>query len=345
MIHEYNKRHYEPLYDINMQKTVVAIAMGGYSSEFDISIKSGKVVYDALDKDRYEVYCVHISEEKWQYTFTDGSTSLVDKATFGCTFQGTSIRPDVVFNTIHGTPGEDGFLAAYLKLIGIPQTSTDFYEAALSFNKRDCLSVLKNFDVLCAKSVYINEGARINTSEILNNVGLPCFVKPNRAGSSFGISRVTKAEMLETAILKAYKEDHEVLIESELIGTEVSVGAYKHHNTIKVLNPTEIVSENAFFDYEAKYEGKSQEITPARISEEETNAVKEATKKIYKVLNMKGVTRSDFIIQKGIPYFIETNTTPGLSKESIIPKQMEDAGIPLTDFFGILIEQAMNSNL
>ena len=324
-----------------MQKTIVAIAMGGYSSEFEISLKSGAVVYDAIDKTNYEVFAVHVLKDTWQYVFLDGTTAVVNKATFGCTYQGKTIQPDVVFNTIHGTPGEDGFLASYLELIGIPQTSTGFYEAALSFNKRDCLSVLKNFGIPCATSVYINKGDSIQASEIIDVVGLPCFVKPNRAGSSFGISRVTHAENLEDAILEAYKEDSEVLIESELVGTEVSVGAYQHNNTIHVLSPTEIVSENDFFDYEAKYEGKSQEITPARISEAATKAVQKVTKNVYQLLNMKGVTRSDFIIQNGTPFFIETNTTPGLSKESIIPKQAKEAGINLTEFFGILIENAL----
>ncbi|MGK0387200.1 MAG: D-alanine-D-alanine ligase [Patiriisocius sp.] len=324
-----------------MRKPIVAIAMGGYSSEFEISLKSGGVVYDALDKTIYEVYSVHLLENGWYYVFPDGSKTIVNKENFGCTHQGNTIIPDVVFNTIHGTPGEDGYLASYLELIGVPQTSAGFYQAALSFNKRDCLTVLKNFGIDCATSVYINEGDVIHTSEIINIVGLPCFVKPNRAGSSFGISRVKTAERLESAILEAYKEDREVIIESELIGVEVSVGAYIHKNQIHLLNPTEIVSENDFFDYEAKYLGKSQEITPARISEAETKAVQKVTKEIYQLLHMKGITRSDFIIQKGVPYFIEINSTPGLSKESIIPKQAKDAGISLTEFFGMLIENEL----
>jgi D-alanine-D-alanine ligase len=324
-----------------MCKKIVAIAMGGYSSEFEISLKSGSVVYDALDKNSYEVYKVHILEDRWYYILPDGSNAVVTKENFGCTHQGKTIIPDVVFNIIHGTPGEDGILASYLELIGIPQTSAGYYQAALSFNKRDCLSVLKNFDIKCATSVYINEGDLINTAEIINTVGLPCFVKPNRAGSSFGISRVQTAEMLPKAILEAYKEDTEVIIESELIGTEVSVGAYKHNGLIQVLNPTEIVSENDFFDYEAKYLGKSQEITPARISEKETKLVQEVTKKIYQVLNMSGITRSDFIIQNGVPYLIEINSIPGLSEESIIPKQLNDAGITMTDFYALLIENTL----
>jgi len=324
-----------------MSKKIVAIAMGGYSSEFEISLKSGEVVYQAIDKTKYEVYRVHVLENNWYYVLPDGRKAAVDKKSFGCSYKGNTITPDVVFNTIHGTPGEDGMLACYLDFIGIPQTSAGFYQAALSFNKRDCLSVLKKMGVKCANSIYINEGDVIDTKEIIKTVGLPFFVKPNRAGSSFGISRVQRAEMLAEALLEAYKEDTEVLIESELVGIEVSVGAFTNKGQIQVLNPTEIVSENDFFDYEAKYQGKSQEITPARISEKDKKAVQQVTKQIYKLLKMNGVTRSDFIIQDGIPYFIEINTTPGLSKESIIPKQLEDAQITLRAFFTMLINDAI----
>ena len=324
-----------------MKKTVVAIAMGGYSSEAEISIKSGHVVYDSLSNLEYEVYCVHVLKDSWKYITEKGSFE-VDKATFGCTIDNKQVIPDVVFNTIHGTPGEDGFLAAYLKLINIPQTSTGFYEAALSFNKRDCLSVLKKFGINCATSVYHNKGEEIDVNTIIEKVGLPCFVKPNRAGSSFGVSKVSTSEMLIPSIELAYKEDREIIIESALIGTEVSVGTYKHNGETISFSPTEIVSENDFFDYEAKYQGKSQEITPARITEEETKQVQLIAIKVYNLLNMKGITRSDFIIQDGVPFFIETNTTPGLSTESIIPKQVRERGLSLSTFFSQLIEDALN---
>ena len=326
-----------------MGKKIVAIAMGGYSSEFEISIKSGEVVYDAMDKNQFEIYKVHILKNNWHYVFPDGRKVVVNKENFGCAYNGNTIIPDVVFNTIHGTPGEDGMLASYLELINIPQTSAAFHQAALRFNKRDCLSVLKKLGINCAESIYINKGDVIDTKKIINTVGLPCFVKPNRAGSSFGISRVQTAEMLPKALLEAYKEDTEVLIESELVGTEVSVGVYKHKGEIQILNPTEIVSENDFFDYEAKYQGKSQEITPARISTKDKKTVQKVAKQIYQLLNMKGVTRTDFIIQNGVPYFIEINTTPGLSKESIIPKQLSDAQISLSHFFTMLVMDAIDN--
>ncbi len=324
-----------------MGKKHIAVAMGGYSSEFEISINSGGVVCNALDKNKYEVYPIHILEEGWYFVAENGKKHPVNKADFSF-YNGTeTIRPDAIFNTIHGTPGEDGYLQAYWELLGIPHTSTDYYSAALSFNKRDCLSVLKNFGVRAANSYYVNQGSEINVEEIIMKTGLPCFVKPNRSGSSFGISKVSKMEAIMPAIEKAFTEDSEIIIETALVGVEVSVGVYNNDEEIIALPVTEIVSENEFFDYEAKYLGKSQEITPARISEEETEMVKKEAIRIYKLLNMKGITRSEFIIEKGKPYFLEINTNPGLSTESIIPKQAREAGMTLSEFFDILIQNVL----
>ena len=247
----------------------------------------------------------------------------------------------MVLNTIHGTPGEDGYLQAYWELLGIPHTSCNYYAAALSFNKRDCLAVLKNFGVVCANSVYINKGDDIDPIEIVKITGLPCFVKPNRAGSSFGISKVHDIEELIPAIEKAFIEDSEVIIETALVGTEVQVGVYNKGDEIIALPPTEIVSENEFFDFAAKYLGESEEITPARISEEETEMLQHEAMRIYRLLNMTGITRSDFIIQDGKPYFLEINTNPGLSVESIVPKQVREAGMPLSGFFDVLIQNVL----
>ncbi len=323
-----------------MGKKNIAVVMGGYSSEFQISLNSGAVVCEMLDTSVYNVFAVHILKEGWFYVAENGKKQPIDKGDFSFMAEENRIVPDVIFNTVHGTPGEDGFLQAYWKLLNLPYTSPSFYQSALSFNKRDCLSVLKGFGIKCANSYYVNKGVAYDTTEIIKKVGLPCFVKPNRAGSSYGVSKVNKLEDFEAALSKAFVEDTEVLVETALIGTEVSVGAYMLNNEIQVLMPTEIVSENDFFDYEAKYLGKSQEITPARISEEETEKAQAETKRIFALLNMSGVTRCDFIIQEGEPYFIEINTTPGLSKESIIPKQVRQAGMNLTDFFGSLIEEA-----
>ncbi len=324
-----------------MAKKNVAVVMGGYSKEFDISIQSGTVVCESLDRKQYNVYMLHILADGWNHVAEDGTRYAVDKGNFSFSDGTQNIIPDVVFNTVHGTPGEDGYLAAYFELLGIPQTSTGFYQAALSFNKRDCLTVLKNFGIRCATSYYINKGSDIETDTIIEKVGLPCFVKPNRAGSSFGISKVHTAADLIPAIQKAYEEDQEVIIETALSGTEVSVGVFRSENELIAFSPTEIISENDFFDYEAKYLGKSQEITPARISEEETLAVQTEAIKIYSYLTMTGITRSEFIIQEGVPYFIEINTTPGLSTESIVPKQVREAEMSLSEFFGMLIEDAI----
>jgi len=324
-----------------MSKKHVAVVMGGYSSEFEISLESGSVVCELLDPNKYFIYPVHILKEGWNFIDSLGEKYPINKADFSF-FNGTNtIIPDVVFNTIHGTPGEDGYLQAYLSLIGIPQTSSESYQSALSFNKRDCLSVLSKFNVLCATSFYINKGENYSRTEILKKVGLPCFVKPNRAGSSFGISKVFEKEKLDSAIEKAFEEDSEIIIEKAIEGVEVSVGVYNNQEKIIVLPITEIVSETGFFDYEAKYLGKSNEITPARISVTESEKIRSEAVRIYKLLNMTGVTRSDFIIQDGIVYFLEINTNPGMSKESIIPKQVKEFGSTLTSFFDILIQNVL----
>lgn len=327
-----------------MEKRHIAVVMGGYSSEFEISLQSGSVVCESLDTNKYHIYPIHILKEGWNYVAENGDKYPINKADFSFSNGTKTIYPDAIFNTIHGTPGEDGYLQAYLKLIGIPQTSSEFYQSALSFNKRDCLSVLKSFGIKCANSYYINKGVPYSEEEIIKTVGLPCFVKPNRAGSSFGISKVYTTEELLPAIEKAFKEDTEIIIETAIQGVEVSVGVYNNKDKIIVLSPTEIVSENDYFDYEAKYLGKSEEITPARISAEDTKKVKFLAEEIYRLLNMKGITRSDFIIQEGVPYLIETNTNPGISKESIIPKQVRESGMTLTEFFDILIQNVLTKN-
>lgn len=324
-----------------MDKKRIAVVMGGFSSEHQISINSGNVVCEALDKTQYEAYPIHILKEGWFYVPSNGDKVAVDKNDFSFLVDGEKVIPDVVFNAIHGTPGEDGYLPAYFKLIQMPYTSCDYYPAALSFNKRDCLSVLKNFGVYCANSYYVNQGNTIDAEAIIKKVGLPCFVKPNRSGSSFGIAKVHTMDELLPAIENAFVEDSEIIIETALVGTEVQVGVYTDGEQVLALPPTEIVTENEFFDYAAKYLGESEEITPARISEEETRIVKQEAIRIYKLLNMRGITRSDFILQDGKPYFLEINTNPGLSKESIVPKQVRENGMTLSAFFDILIRNVL----
>ncbi|WP_284652915.1 D-alanine--D-alanine ligase [Flavobacterium terrisoli] len=321
----------------------VAIIMGGYSSEYQISLKSGNVVYQFLDQTKYKGYRVHIFKEKWVYVDDNENEFPIDKNDFSTTVNGTKINFDVVFNAIHGTPGEDGLMQAYFELLGIPQSSCDFYQAALTFNKRDLLSVLKPYGIKTAVSYYLNLGDEINAEAIIKTVGLPCFVKPNKSGSSFGISKVkTEAEFLP-AIETAYKEDNEIIIESFLDGTEVSVGVINYKGKVTVLPITEIVSENDFFDYEAKYLGKSQEITPARISDEMTAKVSAVAKKAYEILKMSGFSRSEYIIVNDEPHMLEMNTIPGLTTESLIPQQAKEAGISLTDLFTNALELALNN--
>lgn len=319
----------------------VAIIMGGYSSEYQISLTSGGVVYQYLDKTKYNPFKIHIFKEKWVYVNESNEEFSINKNDFSVDVDGKKTTFDVVFNAIHGTPGEDGLMQAYFELLGIPQTSCDYYQSALTFNKRDLLSVLKPYEIKTATSFYLNLGDEINAEKIIESVGLPCFVKPNKSGSSFGISKVKTIDELIPAIENAYKEDNEIIIESFLDGVEVSVGVINYKGKVTVLPITEIVSENDFFDYEAKYLGKSQEITPARISEELKLKVETVAKRAYEVLKMKGFSRSEFIIVNNEPYMLEMNTIPGMTTESILPQQAKAAGISLTELFDNAIELAL----
>ncbi|MGB1392461.1 MAG: D-alanine--D-alanine ligase [Flavobacteriaceae bacterium] len=322
-----------------MQKNI-AIVMGGYSSEAEISLKSGEVVYNSLDSNKYSLFRVHILKEKWVVLDNDKEYQ-VNKHDFSFSMDNQLIHFDCIFNAIHGAPGENGALIAYFDLLGIKHTSAPFYQMALTFNKRDTLSVVKQYGIPTANSFFIHQRDEIVPDHIINTVGLPCFVKPNRAGSSFGISKVYKEENLTTAIKKAFEEDDEIIIESFLDGKEVSVGVIEYQSKLMVLPITEIVSENDFFDYEAKYMGKSQEITPARISDAEKERVERQAMKVYQVLNMKGFSRSEFIIVDGVPYFLEINTVPGMTEESLLPQQAKEASISLSELFDNAIQQAL----
>lgn len=322
-------------------KKNIAIIMGGYSSEYKISLTSGSVVYKFLDKTKFNLYKIHIFKDKWVYVTDTNEEHSVNKHDFSIFSGDAKITFDCVFNAIHGSPGEDGLMQSYFELLNIPQTSCEAYQSALTFNKRDLLSVLKPYGIKSAASYYLNLGDIINEDAIAEKVGLPCFVKANKAGSSFGISKVYKKEDLFAAIENAYKEDDEIIIESFLDGTEVSVGVITYKGETKVLPITEIVSENDFFDYEAKYAGKSQEITPARLTKVQEEKVVAVAKKAYEVLKMKGFSRSEFIFIENEPYMLEMNTTPGLTEESILPQQAQIAGISLPDLFDNAIKEAL----
>ncbi len=315
--------------------------MGGYSSEYNISMKSGTVVQTHLSKEKFNLFSITITPESWYYKTEKGEKIEVNKHDFSLDLSTAKVNFDCVFNAIHGTPGEDGLLQAYFELLGIPQTSCGSYQAALTFNKRDLLSTLKPYGIQCATSYYLNKGEPMDYNAIVEKVGLPCFVKANRAGSSFGISKVYKIEEFGAALENAFKEDDEVIIESFLEGTEISVGVITYKGKTKVLPMTEIVSENDFFDYSAKYEGKSQEITPARISNAQEQNAASISRKIYELLKMTGYSRSEFIFQGNVPYLLEVNTTPGLTEESILPQQAQAAGISLTELFESAIDEAL----
>jgi D-alanine-D-alanine ligase len=324
-------------------KKNIAIIMGGYSSEVEISLKSGAVVYQHISKEKYNTYKIHILKNKWVLVDDNNKEYTINKHDFSAVVNGKKITFDCVFNAIHGHPGEDGTILAYFELLGLKHTSAPFYQMALTFNKRDCLSVVKQYGIKTATSYYLNKGETINVDEIIKKVGLPCFVKPNNAGSSFGISKAKTKEEILPAIEKAFKEDSEILIEEFLDGTEVTIGVLNFKNKVKVLPMTEIVAHNEFFDYESKYLGKSDEITPARISNENHKKLTTIASKIYNILNLKGITRAEYIVVNNIPYFLEINTVPGLTEASLIPQQAKAAGISLQDLFHNAIEMALKN--
>lgn len=325
---------------INRKKNI-AIIMGGYSSEYQISLNSGRIVYENLSQEKFNIFEVHILKNKWVHVDRNGNEFPIDKNDFTVFINGNKTSFDCVFNAIHGVPGENGIIQAYLSLLNLPHTSCDSYQAAITFNKRDCLSILKSYGIKTAESFYLNFGEPINEKEIITKVGLPCFVKPNKSGSSFGITKVLRKKELHNAIKIAFKEDDEIIIESFIDGTEVSVGVLIYQGDIKVLPITEIVSKNDFFDFGAKYLGESQEITPARLSNEQEKKINKVAKRIFQILKIKGFSRSEFIIKNGDPHFLEINTVPGLTKESILPQQAAVAGITLEQLFNNAIEEAL----
>lgn len=326
---------------VQMSKKKVGVVCGGFSSEYEISIQSGKTVFSNLDRNLWETYLITIDSSDWTAIDDHNNKYIVSKGDFTLNDEQKNLELDVIFNAVHGAPGENGQLAALWELLEIPFSSTDSYNAALTFNKRDCLSVLRAWNVPTAKYFELNQGDPVDLEKIQKTVGLPCFVKANRAGSSFGVYKVNSVNELEGSIKEAFKEDHQLLIETALEGREVSVGVAKFNDTIEVFPITEIISENDFFDYAAKYEGKSQEITPAKLPEHWQKAVENWSRLIYKKLGLKGVVRSEYIFVDGIPHLLEINTVPGMTAKSIIPQQLNAMGIELSDFFSYLLQTAL----
>lgn len=318
----------------------IAVVMGGYSDESVISLRSGQLILNHLNKDKYQVFEVHILNEGW-YVKMDDKKLPINRADFSFDNNGNKIKFDVAVNTIHGTPGEDGHMQAYWELIDLAYTGCNFYQSALTFSKRDTLSVLGKFDIPKANSIYLSKGQEINGEKIAASLGFPFFVKPNQSGSSLGVSMVKDLTELDKALDFAFAEDKDILIESQLKGTEVSVGVMKLNGTTKVLGTTEIISGNDFFDYEAKYLGKSEEITPARLSNDVENQVYTMAAKIYEALGMQGFSRIDFIVMNDVPHFIEINTNPGLSPQSIFPQQAAYANLNFSDLLDNEIKLAL----
>jgi len=319
-------------------KKNIAIIAGGDTSEYEVSLKSAANLLDMMDKDKYSIYTILVRGNEWNGINGDINGLPIDKNDFSLITPNGKLTFDFAYITIHGTPGEDGRLQAYFEMIGIPYSSPGVFASSITYNKLGSKLFLKNYDVPVAKTVLLRKGETADIEKIIKEVGLPCFVKPNEAGSSFGVSKVKKADELNNALEKAFREDDEALIEEFIEGTEVTCGTFKINSKQIVLPVTEIVSETEFFDYEAKYLGKSKEITPARLSEQQTHDCQELTSKIYSILNLKGIVRIDYIFSKNKFYYLEVNTTPGMSPASIIPQQLRAAGMNTKDVFSSIIE-------
>ena len=325
-----------------MSKKNVAVVMGGFSDEYKVSLKSGQLIYDSLDRDLYNVYKVVVLKEEWYFLNENEEKLPINKGDFSVTLSdGGILKFDVCFNIIHGAPGENGELQGYWNAIGQKYTGCDFYKSALTFNKKDTLAVLAKYGIPSAKSFYLRKGENINEEKIVEELGLPLFVKPNQSGSSLGISKVKAKSELAAAIEFAFKEDDEILIESFLNGMEVSVGVIDYKGETIVLGITEIVPHKEFFDYEAKYEGASEEITPARLDDETRYKVEKIAKHAYESLGMSGFSRSEYIIMDGTPYMLEMNTNPGFSPASILPQQAKIYGISIKGLCGNEVEKAL----
>lgn len=324
-------------------KPVIAFVTGGYSSEAVISYKSAITIERNIDRSKFDVYKIDITPESWFYE-DQGTKIEVDRKDFTLTINNKKIVFDAVLIGIHGTPGEDGKLQGYFDLLKIPYTSCDAATSALTFNKRYTVAVAAFAGINTAKSLHLFKHSPLTAAQILEQVKLPVFVKPNNGGSSIGMSKVNKAEELAAALDKAFKEDDQVLVEEFISGREFTVGVFRTVKEIVVLPITEITTEKDFFDFEAKYQGKSKETTPALISEEMKDKISSTARKVYEVFNCRGVVRIDFIYNqdKNEPYILEINTVPGQSEASIVPQQVQIMGMSLQNFYSSLIEEALS---
>ncbi|MEP7258039.1 MAG: D-alanine--D-alanine ligase [Flavitalea sp.] len=323
-------------------KPVIAFVTGGYSSESEISYKSAITIENNLDASKFEVYKIDITPGGWFYAY-EGGKIAIDRNDFSLVAAGKKITFDAVFIGIHGTPGEDGKLQGYFDLMNIPYTSCDAATSAITFNKRYTVAVAAFAGIATARSLHLFSHSRLSAAEIAGQLSFPVFVKPNNGGSSIGMSKVNAEKDLPVALDKAFKEDTQVLVEEFISGREFTVGVFRTISGIIVLPITEIITGNEFFDFEAKYQGKSQEITPAKLDPETEQHIQAAARKVFEVFNCRGMVRIDFILNESRkdPYMLEINTIPGQSEASVIPQQVRIMGWKLTDFYSSLIEDAL----
>lgn len=326
-------------------KRTVAIIAGGDSSEHEVSMNSAKGIYSFIDKERYNLYIVELSKKAWEAVLADGSRSTVDKNDFSFMDGDKKIKPDFAYITIHGTPGENGILQGYFELLDIPYSTCDVLVSAMTFSKFTLNQYLKGFGIRVAESMLVNKRFGIEDKDVVDKIGLPCFIKPNASGSSFGVTKVKTVEQIQPALQAAFAESDDVMIEAFMDGIELANGCYKTKDKSVVFPITEVVSDNEFFDYNAKYKGEVTEITPARLSPELTERVKKLTSAIYDILGCKGIVRIDYIITEGEKInMLEINTTPGMTATSFIPQQVKAAGLDIKDVMTDIIEEGLSKS-
>ena len=326
-----------------MKKRTIAIVAGGDSSELPVSLRSAQGIYSFIDKERYNLYIVEMQGQRWEVVLPNGEKTPIDRNDFSFIENGEKKNFDFAYITIHGTPGENGILQGYFDLIGIPYSSCNVLVSAITFNKFTCNQYLKGFGIRVSESMILRKGFEILDEEVINKVGLPCFIKPNAGGSSFGVTKVKTKEDIQPAIEKAFGESDEVMIEAYMQGTEITCGCYKTKNKEVVFPITEVVTSNEFFDYDAKYNGQVDEITPARIPKETAERVRLLTSAIYDILGCDGIIRIDYIITEGEKVnLLEINTTPGMTATSFIPQQVRAAGLDIKDVMTDIIENKFN---
>jgi len=322
-------------------KRVIAIVAGGDSSENPVSLRSAATILEYMDKDKYEPYILEVEGKNWQVHVKEGVSVPVDRNDFSFTFEGRKTVFDYAYIIIHGTPGENGVFEGYLRLMRIPFSTCDVLASALTFNKFMLNMTLRSADVNVARSIRIRKGDKVNPDEVIESVGLPCFIKPTDGGSSFGTTKVKTREQIIPAVEDAFKENCEIMIESFMQGTEVTNGYFKTRKREVRLPVTEVVPKTDFFDYDAKYNGQVEEITPARIPDETRDRIQALTARIYDLLGCHGIIRNDYIITEGGKInLLEVNTTPGMTATSFIPQQIRAAGLNLTDVLTELIEDS-----